>query len=153
MWRRRAKLCALKYKIHCNGKCGTINTTFKRVGKETELKIYKTTAVLAFLYRSENWVKKKKRHTKAGEMKFLKGCTALDKNEIQIWGRNWIFMEEQMKREKVVNHLNRLDNNILHKCALRQEPKECNDVRWPSKKWLSNQRSLSLIHGGHYEVK
>jgi len=106
---------------------------------ETKLRIHNITTK-----GSEAWVLKKReeRHLEAAQMKFFRyllGITKLDKEKNQCirqkTGAQNIVKETKQHQKKWLQHVQRMDTNILPKQALQYKPKGRRNIARPTKRW------------------
>jgi len=113
------------------------------MNKETKLRIHNITAKAALRFGSEAWVLKKKEEQllEAAQMKFLKhllAITKLDKGKNQCFrektGAQNIVEEIKQYQKKWLQHVQRMDTNIIPKQALRCRPKGGRNIGRPKER-------------------
>jgi hypothetical protein len=125
--------------------CGTIKRILAgKVRKETLLRFYKIMAIPTLLYGSECWTltKRQKSRLEAAEMRFLrsvKGFRSIDhkrnediREELQILGINSRIKDYQIKW---LQHLERMEQNIIPKLLLNYKPSGRRDQGRPCRRW------------------
>ena len=104
------------------------------MNKETKLRIHNITAKAALKFGSEAWVLKKREEQRleAAQMKFLRlllGITKLDKEKDQC------IREETGAQKKWLQHVQRMDTNILPRQALKYRPEGRRNIGRQKKRW------------------
>ena len=124
---------------------GTIKgTIFKKVRRETILKIYNTLVLPTFLYRSEKWTLTalQRRRIEAAEMKLLRplaGYTLYDhktndyvRRELRITG---ILDKIAEYRRNWLSHLQRMSQNRISLKSYHYRPEGRRTIGRPKKRW------------------
>jgi len=97
-----------------------------------------------YKFGSEAWVLKKReeRRLEAAQMKFLRhllGITKLDKEKNQCIGEKTgaqnIVKEIKQYHKKCLQHVQRMDTNIIPKQALQYRPEGRRNIGRPRKRW------------------
>jgi len=114
------------------------------MNKETKLRIHNITAKNTLKFGSEAWVlrRREEQRLQAAQLKFLRhllGITKLDKEKNQSirekTGAQNIVKGIKHYQEKWLQHVQRMDTNILPKQALQYEPKRRRNIGRPRKRW------------------
>ena len=121
-----------------------METFWKKMNKETKLRIHNITAKAALKFGSEAWVLKKREEQRleAAQMTFLRhllGITKLDKEKNQCirekTGAQNIVKEIKQDQKKWLHHVQRVDRNRLPRQALKYRPEGRRNIGRPKKKW------------------
>ena len=113
------------------------------MNKETKLRIHNITAKAALKSGSEAWVLKKREEQRleTAQMKFLRhllGITKLDKEKDQCirekTGAQNIVKEIKQYQKKWLQHVQRMDRNILPRQALKYRPEGRRNLGRPKKR-------------------
>ena len=114
------------------------------MNKEANLRIHNITAKAALKFGNEAWVLKKREEQRleAAQMKFLRhllGITKLDKERNQCirekTGAQNIVKKIKQYHKKWLQHVQRMDTNIIPKQALQYRPKGRRNIGRPKKRW------------------
>jgi len=114
------------------------------MNQETKLRIHNITGKAELKFGIEAWVLKKREYQRleAAQMKFLRhlfGITKLDKEKDQCirqkTGVQNIVKEIKQYQEKWLQHVQRMDTNIIPKHALQYKPKGRRNIGRPRKRW------------------
>ena len=122
-----------------------MQTFWKKINKETKLRIHNITAKAALKFGSEPQVLKKREEQRleAAQMKFLRrlfGITKLDKEKKKPMyqgktGAENIVKEMKQYQEKWLQHIQRMDTNRIPKQTLQYKPKGRRHIGRPRKRW------------------
>ena len=125
--------------------CGTIRRTLKnKTLRKTQMKFYKTTAVLMLTYACENWTlnRSNRRRIETAEMKFLRsvaGYTLYDKEHNEdIRTELKIFNVKDRINDTRTNwleHTERMPKNRLPQILLEYQPRGKRRVGRPITRW------------------
>jgi len=114
------------------------------MNKETKLRIHSIIGKAALKFGSEIWVMRKRdeQRLEAAQIKFLThllGITKFDKEKDQrIRGKTGaqnIVEEKKQYQKKWLQHVQRMDTNIISKQTLRYRPKGRGNIGRPKKRW------------------